>query len=823
MKRTLLLLAFLISAIYGKSQPDCISDFTYSFNPSGTELILNNESTGNGADLSFFWTFPGGSSTLENPVIEINQSSFEVCLTVLSNNTIDSCMATSCQTIILEGNSCSAAFTVTYSSNEQGHVQFQNTSIGAGPFALSWDFGDGVVSDDGSPSHTYSAPGTYEVCLSINNGSGCEDMVCHNVVINEFFEGSCDASFQSTAGPVNPQNYNFIGNYTSNQSGYHHYWSFGDGTSSEGANPEHHYATPGTYAVCHAVWNTEAACADSICAEVFVASADSGCMALFTPFTGLLNPLHAEFQNTSFTGGVMVTTLWSFGDGTSATTFNAEHTYENAGTYTVCLTIHNAETDCTDDYCTQITVGANTEVCNAAFNISGDVSTGGTIHFTSESENSALSHFWFFSNGITSDAANPTVVLTTGVYTVCHSVFSNANSCVDSLCTVVTIGENPGGGCHAEFTVSGDVSTGGTIHFTSSTENTELNHIWSFGNGISEDGPNPTTILEPGSYTVCHIVFAPNGTCRDTVCAEVVIGGLQEQINIGGQVFAGNNYADQCAVYLYSYDATSNAVELIAETQTDSGYYHFNNIAAGTYLIQAALQEGSQYFSNYIATYFGSQFYWADAEPVVATQNNYNYNISLIYGDNEGGPGTVGGGIDDGDQRLEEGASIPAADATVIVTNMEDQPQRWVKSDAGGNYLISNLAYGTYKLYADVPGIECTPVIFTLSPDAPAATITLILNGTTSIESVDEPGFELYPNPASETASMKIDLKKSGNVSLSLTNLAGQTISTTSVNTGSGLQTIQLPLHGVAAGTYLVSVRNEQNNLIGVRRLTVTK
>ena len=817
MKKTLLLLTFIITAIYGKSQLQCTSDFSYSFNPSGTELLLNNESSG--AELSYQWTYSGASSSLENPVIGINSASFEVCLTVISN-AFDSCMATSCQTITIEGNSCVAAFSFSYGENNPSNVEFHNTSVGAGPFALSWDFGDGSVSADGSPSHTYSAPGTYTACLVINNGNECEDEVCHTVVIESVVAGNCDGSFQYTAGVVNPQNINFLGNDTSNQNGFHHYWSFGDGTSSDAANPEHHYSAAGAYTVCHTVWNTESACTDSICAEIVVGEISSECNASFTAFTGLLNPLHAEFQNTSSTGGVTVTTQWTFGDGTSAATFNGDHTYANAGTYTVCLTIHSEETNCSDDYCTQITVGANTEGCNAAFTVSGDVASGGTIHFTSQTNNESLHHSWSFGNGTGSDAANPNAVLGAGVYTVCHVVFSNDNACVDSICTTVAIGGNTSG-CTAAFTVSGEVNTGGTIHFNSQTENGELHHIWSLGNGTASDNANPSVVLSEGTYTVCHIVFAPNGICRDTVCSEVVIGGELEQINIGGQVFAGNNYADECTVYLYSYDATSNAVELIADTHTDSGYYFFHNVAAGTYLIQAALHEGSEYFGNYVATYFGSQFYWGDAEPVVVTETNYNYNIALIFGDNEGGPGEVGGGIDDGDQRLEEGAA-PAANATVIVTNLEDQPQRWLKSDASGNYLITDLAYGTYRLYADVPGIECTPVVFTLSPDAPAASITLILSGTTSIESLDQIA-ELYPNPASEIVSMKLDLENSGNVSVSLTNLAGQLILSTSVNTGGGLQTVQLPVNGVAAGTYLVTLRNEHNNLIGVRRLTVTK
>ena len=38
----------------------------------------------------------------------------------------------------------------------------------------SWDFGDGSVSADQSPEHTYAAPGTYSVSLTVDNGYGTD-------------------------------------------------------------------------------------------------------------------------------------------------------------------------------------------------------------------------------------------------------------------------------------------------------------------------------------------------------------------------------------------------------------------------------------------------------------------------------------------------------------------------------------------------------------------------------------------------------------------------------------------------------------------------
>ena len=53
-------------------------------------------------------------------------------------------------------------------------VYFNNNSNNANRF--EWDFGDGYISYDASPSHIYTATGTYEVTLTAISKSGLDDM-----------------------------------------------------------------------------------------------------------------------------------------------------------------------------------------------------------------------------------------------------------------------------------------------------------------------------------------------------------------------------------------------------------------------------------------------------------------------------------------------------------------------------------------------------------------------------------------------------------------------------------------------------------------------
>ena len=50
------------------------------------------------------------------------------------------------------------------------------------PATWHWNFGDGSTSQDTSPVHLYSAPGTYTVCLMVCNANAC-DTTCQEVVI----------------------------------------------------------------------------------------------------------------------------------------------------------------------------------------------------------------------------------------------------------------------------------------------------------------------------------------------------------------------------------------------------------------------------------------------------------------------------------------------------------------------------------------------------------------------------------------------------------------------------------------------------------------
>ncbi len=73
---------------------------------------------------------------------------------------------------------CSASFTL-YPDTAIEHNWFLlATGSGEEPITYFWEWGDGTTSTGSNPSHTYTVPGYYNICMSITDSTGCSDTYC---------------------------------------------------------------------------------------------------------------------------------------------------------------------------------------------------------------------------------------------------------------------------------------------------------------------------------------------------------------------------------------------------------------------------------------------------------------------------------------------------------------------------------------------------------------------------------------------------------------------------------------------------------------------
>jgi hypothetical protein len=213
------------------------------------------------------------------------------------------------------------------------------------------------------------------------------------------------------------------------------------------------------------------------------------------------------------------------------------------------------------------------------------------------------------------------------------------------------------------------------------------------------------------------------------------------------------------------------------------------------------------------------------------TQSGGEYNISLIYGSNPGGNGTVAGNIDDGPFRLmdPESAGVessnPVAGAKVIVTNLSGNPQRWVDSDDSGNFNINDLDYGTYRLLADEPGMTCVPIEFTISPDFPSVFIEIVmgeeLTGIESNSQVLSVG-DVYPNPSQNNTFLKLNSSTTEEITIQVIGLDGKMVFQ-STQRIAGNSVIEIPSSTFAPGMYFLRLNAKGNGVAVNRKLQIVR
>ena len=114
-------------------------------------------------------------------------------------------------------------------------------------------------------------------------------------------------------------------------------WQFGDGATSPNPLDVHNYAASGVYQVTLVVTDNEGA-ADSAVTTVTVSEGTQN-QAPVADFIVSNNNLQVTFTNKSSDDSAVTSHEWIFGDGQVSSIANPQHAYNQAGTYTVKLTV----------------------------------------------------------------------------------------------------------------------------------------------------------------------------------------------------------------------------------------------------------------------------------------------------------------------------------------------------------------------------------------------------------------------------------------------------------------------------------------------------
>lgn len=126
-------------------------------------------------------------------------------------------------------------------------VQFYGSGAGgSAPYSFAWKFGDGSFAAVQSPSHVYSAAGSYFAKLWVNDSASGSASSSVSISVTAAVVVSMTAT--PTSGPA-PLSVGFAATASGGTGPYSYTWNFGDGTSSLGATVSHIYTFTGNFSV----------------------------------------------------------------------------------------------------------------------------------------------------------------------------------------------------------------------------------------------------------------------------------------------------------------------------------------------------------------------------------------------------------------------------------------------------------------------------------------------------------------------------------------------------------------------------------------------
>lgn len=445
------------------------------------------------------WSFPGGTpstSTEQHPTVTYATPGTYGVILVASN--AGGSGEISMANLITVNDSPTANF---FSFVNGPEVDFLNMPVFGSSYV--YDFGDGSTASESDPTHTYAAPGTYTVVLTVTNicGSATDTAA---ITIEDFLPVA--AFNASTSVGCAPLTVAFTDQSTLQPTAWS--WAFpgGNPATSDQQNPVVVYNTAGTYNVTLSVdnaWGSASVTQNDLITVNPAPTAD---------FDFVVNGNDVSFTNNSINAN---TYEWVFNDGNGSTSTDANptFTFPSNGVYMVVLTATNG--------CGTVTYSANVSIGiapTAAFTIS---ETSGcapfVVEFGDQSEGVPTSWSWEFPGGnpATSTEQNPTVTYdSSGIYSVTLTVTNAYGESETSQTDVINVGIAP---TSAFYFTTNELET----TFFNISEN-GTTYTWDFGDGSTSTEFSPVhSYADTGTYIV--LLTAANNCGSTSFTSEIVI------------------------------------------------------------------------------------------------------------------------------------------------------------------------------------------------------------------------------------------------------------------------------------------------------------
>lgn len=202
---------------------------------------------------------------------------------------------------------------------------------------IEWNFGDGRISNDSRPIHSYEENGRYNVSLTVTDDDGQSSTAFKTInvrnrcpladfnVSENRYESGDEVKFFDDSDDIDGKIVEW-------------HWNFGDGNYSSIKNPTHTYLRNKTYNVMLTVIDDDGACSNR---SKFITIHNRAPAADFS----FSSTKHRTLEVISFTDkstdfdGKIADWKWEFGDGNISTHPYPTHFYSDEGIYEINLTV----------------------------------------------------------------------------------------------------------------------------------------------------------------------------------------------------------------------------------------------------------------------------------------------------------------------------------------------------------------------------------------------------------------------------------------------------------------------------------------------------
>ncbi len=183
-------------------------------------------------------------------------------------------------------------------------------------------------STDQNTSLYMDTVGVYDLQFHVEDDWGCMDSITKAITAVRVTPDFTFDTLSCTWAPIH-----FI-SMGSNGNTVTYSWDFGDGTTSDVANPSHIFTTEGLYTVCLTMMDVRG-CEKIICKEDIINISDPVAQYIGDPIAAACAPMLTNFENQSSNA---FTYTWDFGDSSGkSSSFAPSHVYTSPGRYDVSL------------------------------------------------------------------------------------------------------------------------------------------------------------------------------------------------------------------------------------------------------------------------------------------------------------------------------------------------------------------------------------------------------------------------------------------------------------------------------------------------------